>query len=256
MDIFISDLHLSEQNLALNELFLDFLQYTKQHAQNLYILGDLVNAWAGPDLASNADQQNFAALKQLSLAGINVFFIPGNRDFLLSEEYLANFDIKVLREPYIYKNKIILLHGDSLCTADINYQKFRKLVRKQWLKKLFLRLPKFLRKKVVATARATSKQATSKKSVEIMDVTEQSVVNCFKQYECKYMIHGHTHRLNMHTYKAGDINLLRIVLGDWQADLGNALLIENSDMQLVNFYKSAKSNQPFKFELKAKAALQ
>lgn len=211
---FISDLHLDESRPTITTMFLHFLQNEAKEADALYILGDLFEAWIGDDEKTSLQIQIREALKSLAASGVSIYFICGNRDFLLGRRYADKAHMTILPDHAVidlYGKKALIMHGDTLCTLDEKYQAFRKKARNKFLQKLFLALPLWLRKKIGTSLRSTSQAAVSNKSEEIMDVTPSEVDRVMQKYEVDLLIHGHTHRERIHPEKQG----VRIVLGAW-----------------------------------------
>lgn len=219
IQLFISDLHLSEQRPDLTQAFLRFLQTEAIHANKLFILGDLFEFWIGDDEQSPLQQTVSTALKQLHAVGCEVFFIHGNRDFMIGNRFARESCCTLLPERYqtnVQGQNALLLHGDLLCTDDHDYQRFRRITKWSWLRWLFLRLPLARRVKIAQKIRRGSKAGKQQKSQQIMDVTPSTVDLMFQQYNASLMIHGHTHRPATHHVAE---QKTRIVLGDWDEKL-------------------------------------
>lgn len=213
--LFISDLHLGDNHPETLSLFEKFIKEQASQAQTLYILGDLFEVWVGDDDASKTAQTVAELLKSLSDQGTKVYYIHGNRDFLLGPAYAARCGMTVLPDPTeieIDGKNILLTHGDLLCTDDVEYQKLRRLVRKPWVQKLFLLLPRKLRESIGETLRKESNKAHRYKAESDTDVSPLTVMSWFEQYpEVTVMIHGHTHKPYHHQVKYSH----RYVLGAW-----------------------------------------
>ena len=230
---FISDLHLSEKHPELTQAFFKFLEESKEACTHLFILGDLFETWIGDDDDLPLHKEIKNALLSFTTNGPKTFFMHGNRDFLVGESFAKETGITILPDPYtleINDQKVVLSHGDFLCTDDKEYINFRNEVREQDWQSNFLSKSLNERKQIAANLRTDSKEATSKKTDSITDVNEQSVLNFVNQHEPDLFIHGHTHRPNIH-----DIGLTkRIVLGDW-GDYGWLLSINNNKCSLEKF---------------------
>ena len=175
------------------------------------------------------------ALKTLSGFGTKIYYIHGNRDFLLGQGFAKKSAMILLPEIELinlYSKDIVIMHGDTLCTKDIAYQKFRKKSRSWWWQALIKSLPLFVRKKIAADYRKRSAAATAVKSQDIMDVTPEEVVNCLENYQCQLLIHGHTHRPAKHELIANSKKAQRIVLGDWY-EQGAWLKVTPDSMELL-----------------------
>ena len=237
MILFIADLHLCSEEPAITAGFLRFLAGTAREAQALYILGDLFEAWIGDDDPEPLHQEIALAIKALVDSGVPCYFIHGNRDFLLGRRFARRSGMTLLPEEKVldlYGRQMLILHGDTLCTDDHGYQAFRKKVHQPWLQWLFLALPLFIRKRVAARMRAGSKSANSTKSMAIMDVNQHAVVDALTRYRVQWMIHGHTHRPEIHTLQANGEAAFRCVLGAWHTH-GSMIKVTAEDVELIPF---------------------
>ena len=215
---FIADLHLAPNRPDITACFLSFLEKQAPLAEKLYILGDLFESWIGDDDDSPFVLNIADALKALAAKGTQIFFIHGNRDFLLGKRYAKKCAMKLLPEITeidLYGQKTVIMHGDTLCTKDIAYQAFRKKSRTWWWQTCVKSLPLFVRRKIAANYRKRSAFATAMKSQDIMDVTPAEVSLCLAEHQSKLLIHGHTHRPNRHLLSVNNARAERIVLGDW-----------------------------------------
>ena len=212
---FISDLHLDPSRSHCIEGFLRYLS-TIQAGDELYILGDLFEAWLGDDDDSAFTQAIAGALK--SCAG-TLYFMHGNRDFLLGEDFAKRCDLTLLLEHHqvrVGHETVLLLHGDSLCTDDTAYMKIRPMLRDPSFQKQLLAKPILERQAIALDARAESQAHTSQTKLTIMDVTHQAVRNILRAQHCQTMIHGHTHRpFDHHSVLDNQVGR-RLVLGDWE----------------------------------------
>ena len=233
---FIADLHLAQNRPDITACFLHFLKKEALKAQTLYILGDLFEAWIGDDDDSAYLTTIAKALTTLSSFGTNIYYIHGNRDFLLGKRFAQMSAMTLLPEVDLidlYGQEVVIMHGDTLCTRDIAYQKFRKKSRSWWWQTIVKSLPLFIRKKIAADYRKKSAAATATKSQDIMDVTPQEVVNCLENHQSQLLIHGHTHRPAIHELIANSKEAQRIVLGDWY-EQGAWLKVTPTSMELLN----------------------
>ena len=216
--LFISDLHLDEARPQIVDLYTRFLKQEARNAEALYILGDLFESWIGDDDDSVLAQQVAAATRALHDSGVPVFFMHGNRDFLLGADYAARAGMTLLTDPTIVElggERVLLMHGDTLCTDDIDYQKFRTLVRNPEWQRQFLSKPLVERRAFAAQARGESRKQTAMKAAEIMDVNQAAVEAALREHGVRRMIHGHTHRPATHRFELEGQSAERIVLGDW-----------------------------------------
>ena len=230
---FISDIHLSEDSPHLTNAFKTFLNESKESCTHLFILGDLFEIWIGDDDDSAFNQEIKKILTDFTSDGPETFFMHGNRDFLVGEAFAKETGITILPDPFnleINNQKVILSHGDFLCTDDKDYIDFRNQVRDKDWQNNFLKKTINERKQIAATLRTDSKEATLKKSDEITDVNNQSVEDFINEHQPDLFIHGHTHRPNIHDVGVSK----RIVLGDW-GEQGWLLSINDKEFNLIKF---------------------
>ena len=233
---FISDLHLQESRPDITKAFLEFLDDTASKAEKLYILGDLFEAWIGDD-----DQNNFISEIQAALLKTNkttkIFFLHGNRDFLIGTKFASSSGFELLHDPTIeemFGNNVLLMHGDLLCTEDLDYQAFRKTSRDPKWQDEFLNKSIQERQEIALNLRTISKEATEIKKDEIMDVSTTEVIRIMEDSSVNLLIHGHTHRPKSHNIKVNDQPAERIVLGDWDT-YGWYIWMDSSSCELKNF---------------------
>ena len=215
--LFISDCHLDASRPEVTATLANFLETRAVTARYLYILGDLFEVWLGDDDPAPEHQQVIGLLRQLG-QNTAIFFMAGNRDFLLGKTFADATNITLLDEPHLLlldNTSVILVHGDILCTDDHDYQAFRSMVRGPEWQSTFLAKTLAERQQIAAQMRSYSADAMAQKSMQIMDVNSAAVQKCFRDNEASTIIHGHTHRPAVHNY---DSNLSRIVLGDWDQE--------------------------------------
>jgi UDP-2,3-diacylglucosamine hydrolase len=230
---FISDLHLSEKTPELTQAFLRFLDESKEACTHFYILGDLFETWIGDDDNSPFNTQIKEALSEFTSNGPETFFIHGNRDFLIGESFSKDTGITILPDPFSFmidEQKIVLSHGDFLCTDDVDYIAFRNEVRSKDWQTSFLSKSLDERLQIAASLRDDSKVATAEKSNEITDVNNEEVIDFVSEHKPDLFIHGHTHRPNIHDISSSK----RIVLGDW-GDFGWSLTLTGDGHNLEKF---------------------
>ena len=235
--LFIADLHLQTEEPAITAGFLRFLQGEARHADALYILGDLFEAWIGDDDPNPLHREMAAAIHALVDSGVPCYFIHGNRDFLIGKRYARESGMTLLPEEQaldLYGRKVLIMHGDTLCTDDTGYLAFRAKVHTPWIQKVFLALPLFIRNRIAARMRAGSKAANSSKSMTIMDVNPQAVVRVMEKHEVQWLIHGHTHRPDMHSLIANGQPAHRVVLGAWHTE-GSMVKVTPEGVELIAF---------------------
>ena len=233
--LFIADLHLEPACPARTALLLAFLQRQARSADALYILGDLFEAWIGDDDDAEPGPTVAAALRTLTEGGVPVFFLHGNRDFLLGERFAAAAGLRLLPESGVIDlagERVLLLHGDTLCTDDRDYQAFRAQVRNPVWQAQLLALPLTQRRALAGQLRETSRQATGQKAAEIMDVHQAEVERIMRWHGVLRLIHGHTHRPAIHDGVLDGQPARRAVLGDWQDDQGSVLRCDESGWRL------------------------
>ncbi|MBD8126076.1 UDP-2,3-diacylglucosamine diphosphatase [Pantoea agglomerans] len=232
--LFIADLHLCQEEPAITAGFLHFLQREAPHCDALYILGDLFEAWIGDDDPNPLHQQVARALRALP---VPVYFIHGNRDFLIGRRFAQACGMTLLPEEQVltlYGRRLLIMHGDTLCTDDAGYLRFRAKVHNPWIQRLFLALPLWIRKRIAARMRADSKQANQHKSQTIMDVNQEAVVATMLRQQVPLLIHGHTHRPAIHTLSLQGEPAQRAVLGAWHSR-GSMIQLDASGIQLIHF---------------------
>ncbi|WP_310733609.1 MULTISPECIES: UDP-2,3-diacylglucosamine diphosphatase [unclassified Colwellia] len=233
---FIADLHLAQNRPDITACFLSFLEKDAPNAETLYILGDLFEYWIGDDDKNPFVVEVALALKALSMLGTRIYYIHGNRDFLLGKRYAKACGMTLLPEVDVidlYGKPVVIMHGDTLCTRDIAYQAFRKKSRSWWWQTMIKNLPLFVRKNIAENYRLKSASATAMKSQEIMDVTETEVIDKLELHHCQLLIHGHTHRPNIHHIQANNLPAQRIVLGDWY-EQGAWLKVTKDSIELLS----------------------
>lgn len=234
--LFISDLHLEDSRPQTTALLDEFLAGPAREADAVYILGDLFEFWIGDDMLTDTAKHVAASLAALEDSGTPCYFQHGNRDFLLGESYARSAGMKLLPEVHIadlYGTPTLLLHGDTLCTDDTDYQAFRRQVRNPQFQSMFLQMPPEQRIEMARNARDASKKSSSEKPMEIMDVNEQAVCSAFDAHSVQRMIHGHTHRPAVHQHVlANDATAERLVLSDWY-DTGSYLRVGPEDYEAV-----------------------
>lgn len=216
--LLISDLHLEEERPALTRAFEDFLAREAADSSALYILGDLFDLWIGDDDDRPLNEHIAALLKRHSDKGLAVYLLHGNRDFLLGGDFAARAGATLIQEPHVLTHgdhACLLMHGDSLCTGDQDYQNFRSQVRDSQWQRRFLAQSLAQRRDFAARARATSRSMNSNKAEDIMDVTQDEVERQLAGHGLDTLIHGHTHRPAVHEFTVDGTPCRRIVLGDW-----------------------------------------
>lgn len=219
--LFVSDIHLHPSLPKTTLAFFNFLKKYAPQAERLYLLGDLFEYWAGDDdMATPYHLDVINALRKVSDLGTKIFWIAGNRDFLIGTQFSEATGAHLLHDPSIIEvanRRIIITHGDAQCTDDLPYMAFRSMVRQEQWQKDFLTLPLSQRKTVIEGLRINSQMEQKEKTMEIMDVNPDAIKDLFVKNHAKIIIHGHTHRPSLHQQKEG----LRYVLPDWECDQVN-----------------------------------
>ncbi|EKD92226.1 MAG: hypothetical protein ACD_29C00107G0002 [uncultured bacterium] len=228
--LFISDLHLDPHEPNAIQNFFYFLKHIANQSSALYILGDFFEVYIGDDDDQSAWLTSIkTALKNVIQLGIPVYFMRGNRDFLIQKRFAKETGVILIPDPYLIRlngEAILLTHGDSLCTLDVKHQRFRKIVGNKIVQRLFLLLPLSTRKNIAKKLRKKSTFSNVYKSQTIMDVVESAVFRQLKQYSANKIIHGHTHRPCIYSN--------RIVLGAWH-EKGNYLALSHDAVALHDF---------------------
>lgn len=239
MIFFASDVHLASDTPAITARFLSFLERARREAQSVYLLGDIFESWVGDeDLGLKAYQPVFQALKETVQAGVAVYFMAGNRDFMVSDHVLAELGLIRLEDPYILSTttwQFVLSHGDLYCTGDVPYQKFRARVRDPQTQARFLRLPYWLRRSIATWLRWRSKGRRYDAQTQMMtDVSQGTVEDETRRYGYATLIHGHTHRPATHDLFVDGIHVERWVMADWSADRGEYLTWNDTELSRQN----------------------
>ena len=214
--LFISDLHLTEERPGANERFIEFVEKTARRAEALYILGDFFEYWIGDDDLEEPFNAVIAGLLAgLTRGGVRLYFMHGNRDFLVGDRFCAATGAVLLADPVVHEIQgvqTLLVHGDTLCTDDVEYQAWRRKARDPAFQADFLAKPLAERRRLSAQMREKSKQVVQGKTAEIMDVNAQAVAEALRRHGVRRLIHGHTHRPGKHAVGA---DAERWVLPDW-----------------------------------------
>ena len=230
--MFISDLHLDKDRPKVIRYFIDFLNNLESDIESLYILGDFVEYWVGDDDPGDGLEEVFNSIKKKSNS-IPIYFMHGNRDFMISEKFCNHHGMKFLKDPTkikLHGKKILLMHGDTLCIDDIEYQKFRTMVRSPLWQNEMLKKSLEERINLAKMLRAKSLSETGTKDEVIMDVNNDEVISQLKKHNVDMIIHGHTHRPNIHKIISEDREYKRIVLGDWY---DKSFILRISDGEII-----------------------
>jgi UDP-2,3-diacylglucosamine hydrolase len=235
--LLISDLHLEERRPDITRAFLFFLQRRAARADALYILGDFFEAWIGDDAMTPFQQRIAQALRQLSEGGTRIFLMHGNRDFMLGKDFCREAGCTLLADPSLvdlHGERVLLMHGDSLCTRDVAYMRLRRWLRNPLVLLILRHLPLGTRNMLGRKLRKESRMQTRQKAAEIVDVTPEAVPELMAAHKVRTLIHGHTHRPATHRLQANGHPARRIVLGDWDRQ-GWALQVDEHGFELAPF---------------------
>ena len=217
--LFISDLHLCAERPAITDLFLEFINERAVRADVLYILGDWFEYWIGDEAVTHDEYRSIVtAIRKITDSGTPVFVLPGNRDFLMGSGFEEYTGCRLLPDPSIidlYGKRVLVMHGDSLCTDDHEYQAFRQRVRSEDWQRDYLAKTVEERHTIVRELRERSKISKARKNPEIMDVNGHAVNEIMRTHQVYDLIHGHTHRPGEHVFDLDGKRARRMVLGDW-----------------------------------------
>lgn len=216
--LFVADLHLDAARPQATAAFLDLLGGVARDAGRLYVLGDLFEFWIGDDDDDPLAQAVGEGLAAYTARGNHCFLMPGNRDFLLGRGFARHTGVRLLDDPAIadmHGERVLLMHGDQLCTDDLAYQRHRRRMHNRLLQRLFLALPRQWRRAAGAEGRRRSRAHMAASAPRIMDVNETTVRNTMLRHDVRLLVHGHTHRSGVHHFDLAGRPATRIVLGDW-----------------------------------------
>ena len=236
--LFISDLHLEKEAFDVTTLFLQFMESQAPRADALYILGDLFEAWIGDDDKTVFNQHIISTLHSLVRNGTPIYFMCGNRDFLIGKKFAKNAGVILIKDPMVislYDKPALLVHGDSLCTLDHKHQAYRRKITKRWIQYLMLLLPLSLRRKLAEKLREKSRNHNRYLSNEITDVTSEEVLRIMHQMNVELLIHGHTHRPAIHDFLINKKPVKRIALGAWHKNGSAFRYFYNGKFELFSF---------------------
>jgi UDP-2,3-diacylglucosamine hydrolase len=232
--LFISDLHLQADRPDIGDQLVAFLESDARDASALYILGDLFESWVGDDDPNEFYAMIKAALSAVVDSAVPVFFMHGNRDFMIGDGFAHETGVQLLADPCpveLHGTKVLLSHGDAMCTDDVEYQQVRAMTRNPEWQAMMLAKPLAERLAFAARAREQSQARTASLDEEIMDVNQDEVEKAIREHGVDVLLHGHTHRPGVHEIELGDRTATRIVLGDWY-EQGSVLRWDESGYQL------------------------
>ncbi|WP_313055136.1 UDP-2,3-diacylglucosamine diphosphatase [Pseudomonas lopnurensis] len=237
MILLISDLHLEEERPDITRAFLHFLETRASQAEALYILGDFFEVWIGDDAMTPFQRSIAQALRTLSDRGTRIYLMHGNRDFMLGERFCRAAGCELLADPSVVEfdgERVLLMHGDSLCTRDQGYMRLRRLLRNPLSLFILRNLPLSTRRKLARKLRNESRTQTRMKASDIVDVTAEEIPRALAEHGALTLIHGHTHRPAVHALQVDGRPARRIVLGDWDSQ-GWALQVDASGFHQAPF---------------------
>lgn len=237
MILLISDLHLEQERPDISRAFLHFLESRASEAEALYILGDFFEVWIGDDAISPFQRSIAQALRQLSDNGTRIYLMHGNRDFMIGQAFCREAGCTLLRDPSLVElggEKVLLMHGDSLCTQDEAYMRLRRWLRNPLSLFILRNLPLSTRRKLARKLRKESREQTRMKASDIVDVTPAEVPRIMAAHGVRTLIHGHTHRPAVHQLQVAGQPARRIVLGDWDSQ-GWALQVDDQGFRQAPF---------------------
>jgi UDP-2,3-diacylglucosamine hydrolase len=232
--LFVSDLHLEPAQPRITEQFLAFLEQSRGGVDALYILGDLFEAWLGDDDPEPTYRRVIEALHRFGDDATPCYFMHGNRDFLVGERFCTETGCTLLAEHSVielYGERVLLMHGDLLCTDDVDYQAFRRMVREPRWQQQMLALPVAQRAALAQQMKSQTRAAVMSKAEEIMDVNQGTVEDTMERFGVHTLLHGHTHRPAIHRFELHGAAATRIVLGDWHSQ-GSAVRWDRTGFRL------------------------
>jgi UDP-2,3-diacylglucosamine hydrolase len=243
--LFISDLHLEADRPEIGEQFLEFLGDEAADAEALYILGDFFEYWVGDDDPDEYYASIKHSLRAFTDTGVPVYFMHGNRDFMIGERFAAETGVTILPDPFaleLYGKSVLLSHGDALCTDDTEYQQMRAMTRNPEWQAMMLEKPLEERIAIAKHARARSEERNKTLAESIMDVNPDAVSKTIAEHGVEILLHGHTHRPGIHGVEVGDRFAKRVVLGDWY-EQGSVVRWDEDGVELSAIPRQADPNE-------------
>lgn len=234
--LFISDLHLDQEDPVIMSRFIEFMERVAPQAEYLYILGDFFETWIGDDDKTPFNHEISRRLKSLNKEGIPIYFMHGNRDFLIGKKYASQSGFEIIPDPCVitlYNKRIVLTHGDMLCTNDIRHQKYRNVMLNPKTQFCLLHLPLWVRRKIAKRLRQKSGQHHKHAPSYIMDITETEAIKLLQSSDSNLMIHGHTHRPKVHIIQQDNTRFTRVVLGAWHDNADYLKLYADGEYELM-----------------------
>ncbi len=239
--VFLSDVHLDASRPAITEQLIAFLNALPVSTERLYIVGDLFEAWIGDDAPGTVGKQLVPVLKALTGRGVEGFFTHGNRDFMIGEKFATLTGFDLLPDEIVidcYGISVLLLHGDTLCTDDTDYQALRTTLRNPAFQENLMNMSVPQRVDLAQQLRSASTAEMSNKTEDIMDANQTAVVDALNRHEVDVMLHGHTHRPQVHYFDIDARPRQRIVLGDW-FEQGSVVFWSDDGFELQSLQRHA-----------------
>jgi len=244
--LLLSDLHLPDSPSPLRVGFLQFLRGPAREAEAVYILGDLFNYWIDDNVGIESYPEEITALRELTATGVPVYFIPGNRDFIIGPRFFAVTGVQPLPDPWLLDlggQRTLLSHGDLYCTDDVSLQRWRRFSSKKLPQRLWHSMPLGIRRRIALWLRGRSSRKRGpgyehngeSSRLPIMDVNAEAITRAFAESGAQRMIHGHTHRAAEHKLLVQDRACERVVLSDWHGDHGEYLKCDRQVLHRVPF---------------------
>lgn len=238
--LIVSDLHLQAKRPELTTLAISLFDQIAVDCEQLYILGDLFEYWIGDDACDNIASEIADHLRNLTKQNVKIFFMHGNRDFLLGEKYVDDIGGTLLREDIhitqVGGEQTMLMHGDTLCTDDTQYQFYRRMVRNADWQADFLAKTVSEREATARMIRSTSKARGNRQhNAGIADINEETFAKTVAEYSVSRVIHGHTHRPALHSHTINNNEIQRMVLGDWHPNHAIVAISDETRCDLVKW---------------------
>ena len=243
--VFISDIHLHPNDTHINKRFNLFLEWAITNQVNtIYILGDFFHVWSGDDLMDDWSKQIAHKIASLTKHNIQVYYLHGNRDFLIGEQFCRLANMTLLPDPHVIKldqQSILLTHGDQYCTKDRGHQLLRQLTRNKWFYPLFMSIPKIIRKKIVTGFRKQRANAKGKPSSQL-EIVNDVMIQDMKKHHCQTIIHGHIHQAGLTKYQEPSGLYQQYVLSDWDDTPSYLCYYKSNGIFFKRGFSNARSN--------------
>lgn len=236
--VFISDLHLSEARPDCSRAFYSFLENLTQATDALFILGDFFDYWVGDDIQTPLSETVAKKLTELKQRiGLTIYFAPGNRDFSIGHDYCKLSSMVLLNDETLIEiadRRVLVTHGDQYCLEDVSYLRYRRIIRHPIVFWLLKKTPKSFRSRLGKKIRRQSTGKFERQAIYV-DVDGSEIERRLEHFNADCMIHGHTHRADIHYHESTNSNPSRVVLGDWFHVGWLAVLNGNNEPKLCRF---------------------